>query len=305
MVETALVTGAGGFIGRHVARLLAGEGWRVSGIGHGSWERRERHRWGISRWRAASITPESLVALGGKPDLIVHCAGGGSVGFSMTNPYQDFQRTVGTIGAVLEYVRLHTPGTRVVYPSSAGVYGNAARLPITEDDPLAPVSLYGVHKRVAEELCAAHAQQYRLSVAVVRLFSVYGNGLQKQLLWEASERISRGERLFCGSGAELRDWLHVEDAARLLVLAAGWAAPGCPIVNGGFGVGVSVRELLTELFVRYGRDDGPLFSGLPRGGDPHGYVADISRARAWGWQPTLPWKDGLRDYAAWYASRAA
>ena len=305
MTRSALVTGACGFIGRHVARRLADEGWHVTGLGHGLWVRESWQQWGIADWHAASVTLETLVAHAGKPDLIVHCAGSGSVGFSMTNPYQDFERTVGTISAVLEYVRVDTPQTRVVYPSSAGVYGAVARLPIREGDPLAPVSLYGVHKRIVEELCAAYAHQYELPVALVRLFSVYGNGLRKQLLWEASEKIARDERQFFGSGAELRDWLHVEDAARLLVRAADHASGRCPIVNGGFGVGVSVLELLTELFARSGRDDEPLFSGRPRSGDPHGYVADIALARAWGWQPTIHWRDGLRDYAAWYRNRSS
>jgi len=223
----------------------------------------------------------------------------------MTNPYQDFQRNVGTICAVLEYVRLHAPRARVVYPSSAAVYGNVTTLPIREDAPLAPVSPYGIHKRVVEELFALQARHYGLSLALVRLFSVYGSGLRKQLLWEASEKLARGDTRFFGSGAELRDWLHVEDAARLLVQASEHASEGCPVVNGGFGVGVTVRELLAGLFVCYGRDDAPVFTGQPRSGDPHGFVADVSLARTWGWQPRVCWEGGLREYAAWYTSRAS
>lgn len=300
MVKTALVTGAYGFIGRHVARQLARDGWRVVGVGHGSWSREEWQAWGIAEWYIADITVDALVTYGGQPSVIVHCAGSGSVGFSMTHPHQDFQRTVVTTMAVLEFARLYAPKAKVVYPSSAGVYGAAQKLPIAETDPLFPASPYGVHKRVAETLCESYAQHFGGFVAVVRLFSVYGEGLRKQLLWDAAQKIARGDNRFFGTGEEIRDWLHVEDAARLLIVMAGQASAKCPVVNGGSGEGVTVREILTELFACFGRADAPSFSGAVREGDPAGYRADIGLVRSMDWRPKICWRDGLRDYVAWF-----
>jgi len=300
MVKIALVTGAYGFIGRHVAQQLARGGWRVIGLGHGSWARDEWQKWGIAEWHVADVTLEALITYGGKPDLLVHCAGSGSVGFSMTRPHQDFQRTVDATVAVLEFARLHAPQTHVVYPSSAGVYGVVEKLPIAETDPLAPVSPYGVHKRVAEEMCCSYARYFGVSIAIVRLFSVYGTGLRKQLLWDACMKIKNGENTFFGSGMETRDWLHVDDAASLLLAAGERASTECPIVNGGSGQGVLVRELLSELFVCFDRSDTPQFSGATRSGDPLHYIADISRLSGWAWQPKMPWRQGVREYAEWF-----
>jgi len=300
--KTVLVTGAHGFLGRHVARSFARDGWTVTGLGHGTWDRATADAYGITFWHSADVTLDTLVTYAGKPDVIAHCAGSGSVGFSVEQPHQDFVRTVANTAAVLEYVRLHSRHTVVAYPSSAAVYGNAVRLPIREDALLAPASPYGVHKLMAEQLCRSYAIHSRVAVAIVRYFSIYGEGLQKQLLWDACAKVGRGESSFFGTGEELRDWVHVEDAATLLKTAALHATPACPIVNGGSGSGVMVRDILGELLRALG-DATPTFNGTPRPGDPKGYEADIAAATAWGWAPTIAWRDGVRRYASWYAGR--
>ncbi len=304
MSKTVLVTGACGFIGRNVARHFANAGWLVVGMGHGSWAREEWRQWGIAEWHTADITADALLICAGSPDVIVHCAGSGSVGFSMTHPLQDFQLTVATTIAVLEFVRLHLPKSRVVFPSSAGVYGMVEKLPIAESALLLPVSPYGVHKKIAEEMCHSYAKNFGVASAIVRLFSVYGAGLRKQLLWDACMKIRNGENTFFGSGMETRDWLHVNDAASLLMVAGEHASIECPAINGGSGQGVSVHEVLSELFDCFGRSDAPQFSGSVRNGDPLHYLADISQARNWGWQPTVRWREGVREYAEWFKGGA-
>lgn len=299
MVKTALVTGAYGFIGRHAARQLAYDGWRVIGLGHGSWSRPDWQCWGIAEWHFADVTLENLITYGQTPELIIHCAGSGSVGFSLVNPYQDFQRTVATTLAVMEYARIFTPEAKIAYPSSAGVYGIVQKLPITESDALSPVSPYGIHKCLAESICKSYASNFGVSVAVVRLFSVYGVGLRKQLLWDASQKIINGVNGYSGTGQEIRDWLHVEDAASLLITAAEHASATCPTVNGGSGVGISVQEVVTRLFALFGCDDVPNFSGIARKGDPPGYVADVSMIKQWGWNEKMNCRDGFREYVDW------
>ena len=108
------------------------------------------------------------------------------------------------MAAVLEFSRLHAPDARIVLPSSAAVYGAVERTPIEEIDVLRPVTPYGAHKKIAEDLCASFGRYCGVKSAVVRLFSVYGPELRKQLLWDASWRVSRNENGFFGTGRELR-----------------------------------------------------------------------------------------------------
>jgi UDP-glucose 4-epimerase len=280
----ALITGAHGFVGRHVARRLADLGYTVTGLGHGDWTDDDPANWGLSAWRSADVDGETLAEHGGTPDLIAHCAGSGSVPYSLERPREDFRRTVEATLSVLDFVRLHAPSARVVLPSSAAVYGLAEQLPITVDAPLRPLSPYGVHKKMAEDLARSYAAHFGVSVAIVRLFSVYGPGLRKQLLWDACRKITGGAASFGGDGQETRDWLHVDDAAALLAAAAAAATPACPTFLRGAPA---------------------TFSGKVRPGDPRHFLADVDGALALGWKPVHRLEDGLDAYADWFIKEAA
>lgn len=303
MIQEVVVTGAHGFIGRHMARLLNASGYRVVGIGHGAWTSNEWRRWGLDEWYQAGITLESLSTYARDPSLIVHCAGSGAVGLSLTQPYRDYLRTTQTTASVLEFVRLFARNAAIVLPSSAAVYGTAQN-PIAEGSPLRPASPYGVHKRLAEELCLSYARHYGLSTAVVRLFSVYGVGLRKQLLWDACSKMARGELSFFGTGNERRDWIHVDDAVSLLSLAAKNASSECPVINGGTGEAVTNREILTHIATRMKSTGSLAFSGERRVGDPVDYQADIGFATSLGWQPTVRWQTGVSAVVDWFQAGA-
>jgi len=201
----------------------------------------------------------------------------------------------------MEYVRCRAPHARVVYPSSASVYGVVQELPIREDAACVPISPYGAHKWMAEQLVGYYCKHYAISAAIVRLFSVYGCGLRKQLLWDGCRKLGAGDPVFMGTGREVRDWLHVDDAANLLKFASQHATPSCPIVNGGTGEGVSVRDVLAHLAGCLLGDVGlPSFSDALRSGDPTNFIADPTRAMSWGWAPSAHWQVRVSEYAAWW-----
>ena len=283
----AVITGGAGFIGATVARVLAAGGHAVEIAG--------------TSVELDPLTPARIAALG-TFDLAVHCAGGSSVAASVRDPDGDHAKTVPPFAALLAHVRAHSPAARIVLLSSAAVYGHAQQLPTPEDCPRAPVSPYGRHKLACEELCATFGHD-GVATAIVRLFSVYGAGLRKQLLWDACHKAQRGDITFAGTGEEQRDWLHVDDAARLIAEVAGHASTEAPAFNGGTGTGVRVRDIVGDICRAFGAGE-PQFTGEVRAGDPPAYIADVTRAHALGWAPQTELARGIADYVAWFRTQA-
>jgi UDP-glucose 4-epimerase len=302
MSSSAYITGVSGFIGLHTARVFAGENYTVIGIDQRPLDPSDRSKYGISQFVQTSCALESLNKIAsehGRPSVIVHCAGSASVQMSFDDPRADFVSNVMTTADVLEYARANQ-NVRVVVPSSAAVYGAVSTIPLDEQGAVRPVSPYGVHKLLAEQLCRSYGASFGVRVACVRLFSVFGAGLRKQLLWDACNKADAHNFTFFGTGDEVRDWLHVVDAARLLHLAAEWASPQCPIVNGGTGIGTSIREILLRIGQRWHPPLVPMFSGQERRGDPQQYIADTKLGVRLGFTATINLDDALLEYVEWF-----
>jgi UDP-glucose 4-epimerase len=300
--KTVLITGAYGFLGRNTAKVFNEAGYSVSGIGHGKWHNYEFERWGIRNWFESTITFEALVNLNQTFDVIVHCGGGGSVAFSYQNPYEDFQKSVQSTLALLEFIRLHGKQCHFIYPSSPAVQGELGDKRIMENDPSNPVSPYGFHKKAAEELCLSYSKNFNLKVSIIRYFSIYGAGLQKQLLWDACLKIKNTEKeiLFFGTGEETRDWLHVNDAVSLILAITNRGDNLIDIINGGSGIKTTVNDTLQLLVNLYGKKVDIRFNQVVKPGDPRFYHADISKALSLGWRPKMDLRHGLDEYLTYF-----
>jgi UDP-glucose 4-epimerase len=296
------VTGASGFIGRNLARRLSKLGFDVAGIGLGPFPTGDAATWGLSTWTESAIESHCLDRLAertGMPDAVFHLAGGSSVGASVVDPLRDFHSSVTTTETVLEWLRQSAPSARLVLASSAAVYGTGHRGPIPDDGQIAPCSPYGYHKRMAEMLCEAYVQNFGAQCAVLRLFSVYGAGLEKQLLWDLCQRLKGGPDgiVLAGTGRELRDWVHADVAVEMLVRALDVPAPFA-VHNGGTGRGTDVATVAGLVVQHWGGTARVSFNGEVRAGDPLALVADPTTASAAGLGPDLA--DGVREYVDWF-----
>jgi UDP-glucose 4-epimerase len=303
-----VITGAYGFIGKHLASWLAQKKHQVIGIGHGRWSSLEAAAWGVSQWIDGDIKLNNLRLLQqycGTPDVVYHLAGGSSVGLAFANPDDDFLRTVQTTADLLKWLQLHAPQTRLVAISSAAVYGANHEGNISEDATLKPYSPYGHHKLIMEQMCQTYASSYGLKVGIARLFSVFGPELKKQLLWDTCSRLSSNIRpiKFSGSGNELRDWTDVRDVVRALHLIESQSDSRAPIFNVGTGIGSSVREVvysIAKLWPVASSSETIQFSGHSRLGDPFSLIADPRRLTQLGFSAERSLSQGLLDYVRWF-----
>ncbi|MBP2434189.1 NAD-dependent epimerase/dehydratase family protein [Bradyrhizobium elkanii] len=304
------VTGANGFIGRYLAHALAGAGRAVHGVGHGALDAVEARRLGLASWTNGEIDAANLNALAaahGLPTHVFHLAGASSVGVSIERPFEDFSRTVVSTARLLEWLRGSAPNCAVIAASSAAVYGADHFGPIPESAIPTPMSPYGQHKFMMEQLCRSYAQSFGIRCTIVRLFSVYGPNLRKQLLWDICSRLEARELVLTlgGTGNEIRDWTDVRDVARLLASIADPSQESFRVINGGSGRGTSVADIAAGLIRQWGSNTVVRHSGVSRPGDPVSLLADDAMLRQVGFDWRISLDQGLADYVAWFKGQAS
>ncbi len=306
LAHSVLVTGAGGFLGRYVSRQFANEGWRVVGVDRLSAEAVSMRPGSTYHQMDLPDPTFGYLLAAERPQVCVHCAGRASVPFSMEEPAADFRDSVGLTFEVLDALRIHNPGCRFLLLSSAAVYGNPESLPISESHRIAPLSPYGFHKRQGEVLCEEFARVYAMETASVRIFSAYGPGLRRQVVWDICERVLTGKPLTLnGSGAESRDFIHAADVARALAILAREAPCEAESYNLATGREVAIRDLAALIASVLQPEVHAQFDGRSRPGDPANWRADITRIQALGFTPSVPLEQGIRTVATWASAELA
>lgn len=302
---TVLVTGGAGFIGMHLLPMLLDRGYDVRVMDNMS------HR--SNREQLAELVAtghvelvENDVRYGGAVqravsgcDGVIHLAAV-SINKSIADPDESIDiNMVGNhnviCAAANEGVR------RLVYASSASVYGDPPSLPMAEDGPLNPLTPYCISKLAGEHLCKFYENQKGLSWVALRFFNVYGEG-QKTSAYYTSvinhfvKRISNGEPpIIDGAGEQSMDFIHVTDIARAIVAALESEQDNQP-VNIGTGVQTSVAKLARMLIDAVGVDVEPEFN--PREVLVSRRAADITRAReVLGWEPKITVEQGMSALA--------
>lgn len=310
--KAALVTGAAGFIGSHLAERLLVEGWLVTGVDcftdYYSRSAKEQNlatligRPGFAFVEADLVSADLRPLLAGKA-VVFHQAGQAGVRASWGEQFELYTRNnILATQRLLEAVKgsdLH----RFVYASSGSIYGDAKALPITEETIPQPVSPYGVTKLAGEHLC--HLYHVNSAVPTIRLryFTVYGPRQRPDMAFHKFIRaMLRGERIpVYGDGEQTRDFTHISDVVEASVRAID--APAGRVFNVAGGSRVTVNHVIGTLEELVGQP--ALVDRQERqAGDQRHTWADTSAAReTLGYVPRVGLHEGLATEVDWLRER--
>lgn len=302
-MKQALITGSNGFLGSYIAEEFSRNSWVVTGIDRRlvSWNSELDQKPQISHIQ--SLVPSKSfdeILVSQQPDIFIHAAGPSSVSDSIHNPVQDFEGSVRFLFNVLDALRRCSPKTRLIFLSSAAVYGNPTKLPVSESTSLRPISPYGFHKMICEKLLEEFFSIYKIRSCSARIFSSYGPGQKKMVLWDIGQKALNGTTVnLFGTGDETRDLIHAKDLARCIRLIAENGSFSGESYNIGNGIEISISTIAKKMIHALGTKNDIEFNQRIKKGDPLRWYADISKIRALGYNPAVSLSDGLHEYAEW------
>ena len=289
-MNRVLVTGASGFLGNRVARLLAERGWEVIGVsGNG--------RGGFSKLDLLDANAVAACLSGTRPSHLVHAAWmpvSGDVMYSSTNlSWLTASITLAERFREFGGKRAAFIGTCAEYDWTDGI----CRPGVT---PLRPATIYGQSKNALRIALADYSSATGLEFVWPRVFFVYGPGENEtRLVASVIRSLVRGEPAECTHGRQVRDYAHVADVARGIVLAL--ESDHCASIDLASGRGIAVRELVAAVARELGRYDLVRFGARPAPAhDVDALIGDPQHAvRTLGWRPEISLAAGIADTVAW------
>jgi UDP-glucose 4-epimerase len=300
--KKVLFTGGGGFIAAHVIPLLLESGYTVRIFDNMTRGDRSRVNEFVATGKVELV--EKDVRYGGAVreamrgcTHVIHFATV-SINKSIADPHESID--INMIGNHNVFAAAADEGVeRLVFASTASVYGDPKRLPMHEDDELRPLTPYCISKRAGEDLLGFYERTKGLSWNALRFFNVYGPGQKIEAYYTSVinhfiQRLRNGQPpIIDGRGDQSMDFVHVTDLARAVVASLESEKANVPI-NIGTGIDTSIAALAKILIEAVGVDVEPLFN--ERDVLVSRRAADISRARdVLGWEPLITVEDGMRD----------
>jgi NAD dependent epimerase/dehydratase len=304
-----LVTGAGGFIGSHLAESLVRAGAEVRAFvrynsrGDNGWLETSELADDIEIFRGDLTNPEAVAGAMEGREVVFHLGALIPIPYSYRHPREFVAANVeGTLN-VVEAARRTEPG-RIVHTSTSEVYGTAQRVPIDEEHPLHPQSPYAATKVGADQVALSFQRSFGTPVVVVRPFNTYGPRQSARAVIPTiiTQALSR-DVIELGATDPTRDFLFVEDTARGMMRCAEAHGVEGEVINLGTGTEISIGEVGQRVLRQLGKevpvelDEARL---RPQDSEVERLVADTTKAkRLLSWEPEIDLDEGLRRTTEW------
>lgn len=318
--QKILITGGAGMIGSTIARQAVASGAEVSVLDTLA------PQYGGNLFNLDGLLPRVKLIYGDiremavvkeavrGQDIIFNLAAQVSYVDSNMDPFFDLDINCKGHLTVLEACRLHNPKTRLVFSSSRFVYGDIEYNPVDENHPFNCLSIYGVHKLNGEKYYHYYHRAYGLDAIVFRIANPYGPRQQMKhgkygiLNWFIRQSLEGKPLTIYGDGAQKRDYVHVDDLARAMLMGAATRSIKYDVFNLGSGTGLAFGDMARLVAKEVGdvRVDSvpwPKDRYFVETGD---YITNISKVqKALGWTPRVSIEDGIADTVAYYRKNAA
>jgi UDP-glucose 4-epimerase len=307
-VRRILVTGGAGFIGSHIVDRLVEEGYAVrviDNLSSGRLENLAQHRGNpqVEVIVGDLKKPEdALKALEGV-EAVFHYAANPEVRVSTTNPEIHFNENVVATFNLLEAMR--RKGVKeIVFASSSSVYGEPEEIPVGEDAPLRPVSVYGASKAACENLIHAYSKLYGIRAIALRYANVVGPRLRHGVVWDFINKLKRnpGELEILGDGKQVRSYVHVSDAVEATIIAWERGGHGFEAYNVASEDWITVNEVADEVIKAMGltgvkKAYKPVLHGVGWPGDVKRIALKIEKIKKLGYKPRMSSREAVRAVA--------
>ena len=302
-----LVTGAAGFIGSHLVDRLVEKGAEVVAIDNlkdgnlsnlaESMDKIEFHKVDIRNF-------ESLKEVMDGVEIVFHLAANANVPYSVENPKYDFEtNALGTFNVLK--LSLDLDVEKVVYASSAAVYGEPVYVPIDEEHPLNPISPYGASKLAGERLGFAYFKIYGLPFVSLRIFNTYGPRQGRYVMYDFLRKLEENPNRLevLGTGEQIRDFCYVKDCVEAFILAAEKNTAVGDVFNIAGGNPISIRDLAYLMVKVLGLDGKTeiVFTGESWKGDIVRLYADINKIKSkLQFTPKFNLTEGILKLVDWF-----
>ncbi len=235
-----LITGGSGFVGSHLVRKFHENKYNVSifDIQEPPFDLPE----GASFIKGNIFDLENLKNAIADTDVVVHLVGLADSGIAEANPMKSFHLNVVSLQNVLETCRI-CENKKIIFPSSAAIYGITEDLPIKENFPPNPTSIYAWHKVICEKMIQAYQKSYDLRYVILRFFNVYGKG-NEGVMGIFLNKAKSGEEIESFGPFQYRDFVYAGDVSEAIYRAAAYDKAVNRTINIGSGRGIQIREIL-------------------------------------------------------------
>ena len=297
-MKKILITGVNGFLGKALSDELSKD-FKIYGIGYNRLNIKNKN---LTKSINKKVNLHNISNNFKKIDYIIHCAGTGSVkGF---NNEKQLKSDVDTTRDVLEYIAKYSPETKLIYISSVSVYGDSYKNKIQENCKVNPISIYAKSKILSEYFCKHYQKKFNLSVIILRVSSLYGDGLKKQVIYDSVIKILKNKNFFYGTGNEIRNFLHINDFISLIYKIIRKNSKNLKLYNCGGDQNIKIVSIINKLKKIIKKKIKPEFNKFYIKLNPKSLKVDNKKIKEeFKWKPIVKIDDGLKNYYQWYLNQ--